>query len=249
MLSDRSSCSAIRASRNFRAGVCSVAFSRSASVLRLHVQQVVLHVLLGQRRGALHHVTRRRVRHHRPDRALPVHPLMLVEPAVLDRHDRRLHRRRDPVGRHRRPGSGRTGTRSAFPAESVIVDVCGNWPVARSVDTLFTLSLASSDTKPNASAAGNAIPATTIPATRHSPSSRATGRTTRPRRPRTPHPFSQPQENSGRAGRSRVVDHHGLEPEVGPVLQGQPTGPGREGRLVTPILRPGGTMCSAVGAA
>ena len=68
---------------------------------RRHVQQVVLHVLLGQRRGALHHVTRRRVRHHRAERALPVHPLMLVEPAVLDRHDRRLHRGRDLVGRHR----------------------------------------------------------------------------------------------------------------------------------------------------
>ncbi len=29
---DRSICNAIRASRNFRAGVCSVAFNRSASV-------------------------------------------------------------------------------------------------------------------------------------------------------------------------------------------------------------------------
>ena len=40
----------------------------------------------------------------------------------------------------------------------MIVDVCGNCPVARSVDTLFTLSPASSDTKPNARATGKRHP-------------------------------------------------------------------------------------------
>ena len=60
-----------------------------------HVEQVVLDVLLGEGGRALHHVSRRRVGDHRAHRALPVHALVLVEPAVLDRHDRRLHGRRD----------------------------------------------------------------------------------------------------------------------------------------------------------
>ena len=64
----------------------------------------------------------------------------------------------------------------AFPAESVIVEVCGNWPVARSVDTLFTLSPASLDTIPTANAPGNAIPATNTPASTHSASNKPTGR-------------------------------------------------------------------------
>ena len=46
----------------------------------------------------------------------------------------------------------------------MIVDVCGNCPVARSVDTLFTLSPASLDIIPTANAPGNAIPATNTPA-------------------------------------------------------------------------------------
>ena len=49
------------------------------------VQQVVLHVLLGQRGRALHDVAGRRVGHHRADGALPVHALVLVEAPVLDR--------------------------------------------------------------------------------------------------------------------------------------------------------------------
>jgi len=62
------------------------------------------------------------------------------------------------------------------PVESVIVEVCGNCPVARSVDTLFTLSPASLDTIPTANAPGNAIPATNTPASTHSASSKPTGR-------------------------------------------------------------------------
>src|SRR3954454_13159493 len=96
-----------------------------------------------------------------------------------------------------------------------------------SVGTLFTLSLASLDSMPSASAAGNPIPAATIPATRHSPSSWTTGRTTCPRRTRTPTPLLHTR-SSGWAG---TVDHHGLVPEVGPVLQGEPTRAGRERRL------------------
>ena len=56
----------------------------------------------------------------------------------------------------------------------MIVDVCGNCPVARSVDTLFTLSPASLDTIPNANAPGNAIPATNTPPSTHSASNSAT---------------------------------------------------------------------------
>ena len=65
---------------------------------------------------------------------------------------------------------------SGAPAESVIVDVCGSWPVARSVDTLFTLSPASFETRPRASAPGNAIPATRTPASTQNASSMPIGR-------------------------------------------------------------------------
>ena len=66
-----------------------------------------------------------------------------------------------------------------LPAASVTVLVCGSGPSTSSVDTLFTLSLASFVTSPNPAASGNAIPATTTPATRHNASNLATNRRTR----------------------------------------------------------------------
>ena len=62
---------------------------------------------------------------------------------------------------------------------SVTVLVCGSGPSTRSVDTLFTLSLASLVTSPKPAASGNDIPATTTPATTHNASNRATNRRTR----------------------------------------------------------------------
>ena len=67
--------------------------------LRRDVEEIVLDVLLGQRGRTLHHITGRGVGHQRPDRALPVHPVVLIETPILDRHDRGLHRRRDVIRR------------------------------------------------------------------------------------------------------------------------------------------------------
>src|SRR3954451_10910172 len=65
------------------------------------------------------------------------------------------------------------------PATSVTVVVSGNGPSTTSVDTVVTVSPAALDTIPSPATAGNTIPAASTPATRHNPSNRATGRTSR----------------------------------------------------------------------
>ncbi len=69
-----------------------------------------------------------------------------------------------------------------LPSLSVTVVVCGSGPSTRSVETLFTLSLASLVTSPNPAASGNVMPATTTPATTHNASNMAIGRSELARR-------------------------------------------------------------------
>ncbi|SES32930.1 hypothetical protein SAMN04488000_12270 [Lentzea albida] len=64
-----------------------------------HVHQVVLHVLLRQRRRALLHSATGVVAGRRPCGREPVDAVVVVEAAVLDREQRVLHVRRDPVRR------------------------------------------------------------------------------------------------------------------------------------------------------
>ena len=90
-----------------------------------------------------------------------------------------------------------------LPPLSVTVLVCGSGPSTRSVETLFTLSLASLVTSPNPAASGNVMPATSTPATTHSASNMPIGRSSS-RGDLTERGYAGPRGRSGQPGDRRT---------------------------------------------